>query len=44
MLHQLVLKGDIPKMPVFVDSPLAINVTAAFRLHPEATTRKSARS
>ncbi len=35
MLHQLRLKGDIPDMPVFVDSPLAIDVTAAFRLHPE---------
>lgn len=34
-LHQLRLKGDIPDMPVFVDSPLAIDVTAAFRLHPE---------
>ncbi len=35
MLHQLRLTGDIPEMPVFVDSPLAIDVTAAFRLHPE---------
>ena len=34
-LHQLRLKGDIPDMPVFVDSPLAIDVTAVFRLHPE---------
>ncbi|MFN8449806.1 MAG: MBL fold metallo-hydrolase [Anaerolineae bacterium] len=31
-LRQLRLKGDIPDMPVFVDSPLAIDVTAAFRL------------
>ena len=35
MLHELRLKGDIPKMPIFVDSPLAINVTGAFRSHPE---------
>ncbi len=35
MLHQLRLKGDIPDMPIFVDSPLAIDVTAAFRLHIE---------
>lgn len=34
-LHQLALKGDIPDMPIFVDSPLAIDVTAIFRLHPE---------
>lgn len=35
MLHQLSRSGDIPRMPIFVDSPLAIDVTAAFRLHPE---------
>jgi metallo-beta-lactamase family protein len=35
MLHQLRLKGDIPKLPIFVDSPLAIDVTAAYRAHPE---------
>lgn len=35
MLHELRLKGDIPEMPIFVDSPLAIDVTSAFRSHPE---------
>jgi metallo-beta-lactamase family protein len=35
LLHQLRLKGDIPRMPIFVDSPLAIDVTAAYRSHPE---------
>jgi len=35
MLHQLRRKSDIPDMPIFVDSPLAIDVTAVFRLHPE---------
>ncbi|MEP7294085.1 MAG: MBL fold metallo-hydrolase [Chloroflexota bacterium] len=35
MLHQLRLKGDLPDMPIFVDSPLAIDVTAAYRTHPE---------
>lgn len=34
-LHQLALKGDIPNIPVFVDSPLAIDVTNVYRLHPE---------
>lgn len=34
-LHQLAVKGDIPDMPVYVDSPLAIDVTAVFRTHPE---------
>lgn len=35
-LHKLMDRRDIPPMPVYVDSPLAINATAVFRLHPEA--------
>ncbi len=27
--------GDIPVLPVFVDSPLAVNATEVFRMHPE---------
>jgi len=34
-LHQLAQKGDIPRLPIFVDSPLAVNTTAVFRQHPE---------
>lgn len=34
-LHQLILEHKIPEMPIFVDSPLAVNVTEIFRLHPE---------
>jgi len=34
-LHQLTLAKRIPKMPIFVDSPLAVNATEVFRLHPE---------
>ena len=34
-LHKLADQGDIPNMPIFVDSPLAVNATAIFRLHPE---------
>lgn len=34
-LHQLTAAGKIPHMPVFVDSPLATDVTAAYRTHPE---------
>ncbi len=34
-LHQLADRGDIPRMPIYVDSPLAVNTTAVFRLHPE---------
>lgn len=34
-LHKLFNRQDIPKIPIFVDSPLASNVTNVFRLHPE---------
>jgi metallo-beta-lactamase family protein len=30
-LHRMIEAGDIPRLPVFVDSPLAINVTDIFR-------------
>ncbi len=35
-LHSLVRDGAIPKIPIYVDSPLAVNATDVFRLHPEA--------
>jgi metallo-beta-lactamase family protein len=35
MLHQLVNEKRIPSVPIFVDSPLAVNVTEVFRRHPE---------
>jgi metallo-beta-lactamase family protein len=34
-LSQMESEGDIPALPVFVDSPLAVNATEVFRLHPE---------
>lgn len=34
-LHKLANTGLLPDVPVFVDSPLAVNVTEIFRLHPE---------
>lgn len=34
-LHQLAEQGDIPRLPIYVDSPLAVNVTSVFQLHPE---------
>jgi metallo-beta-lactamase family protein len=33
--HRLVEARRVPDQPVFVDSPLAVNVTEIFRLHPE---------
>ncbi len=35
MLHQLMDAKRIPSIPMFVDSPLAVTVTEAFRKHPE---------
>lgn len=35
-LHKLSDQGDIPRLPIYVDSPLAVNATSVFRLHPEA--------
>lgn len=34
-LNDLVNRGELPNVPVFIDSPLAVNVTEAFRAHPE---------
>jgi metallo-beta-lactamase family protein len=35
LLNQLNRAGRIPKVPIFVDSPLAVDVTKVFRDHPE---------
>lgn len=34
-LHLLTDSGKIPKLPIFVDSPMATNATGIFRIHPE---------
>lgn len=34
-LHQLYLAKRIPEVPVFVDSPLGVDATTVFRMHPE---------
>ena len=34
-LHQLTLAGQMPQVPIFVDSPLSVNATEIYRLHPE---------
>jgi len=35
LLHQLSNDGRVPNISIFVDSPLAMNVTKVFRHHPE---------
>jgi metallo-beta-lactamase family protein len=34
-LNGLFQRGRIPRLPIFIDSPLAIDATAVFRVHPE---------
>jgi metallo-beta-lactamase family protein len=35
-LHSLVQQGAIPSIPIYVDSPLAIDTTTVFEMHPES--------
>jgi metallo-beta-lactamase family protein len=35
LLHKLYHQGDLPDIPIYVDSPLAVDVTEVFRRHPE---------
>jgi metallo-beta-lactamase family protein len=35
LLHELFDSGQIPKVPIFVDSPLAVETTEVFRKHAE---------
>ena len=41
-LHVLALAGDIPAIPIFVDSPLATKTTGIFAAHPELWDRSEA--
>ncbi|MFL5242179.1 MAG: MBL fold metallo-hydrolase [Gemmataceae bacterium] len=34
-LHQLMRAGQLPGLPIFVDSPMAVRATEVFRAHPE---------
>lgn len=38
-LHELARNGTIPRIPVFVDSPLATDATGVFEMHPEVFDR-----
>lgn len=39
-LHGLWRAGKIPHIPIYIDSPLAIDATQVFRLHPELFDRR----
>jgi metallo-beta-lactamase family protein len=36
VLHSLAREGAIPSVPIYVDSPLAIDATTVFEMHPES--------
>ena len=39
--HLLVEEGDIPDIPIYVDSPMAVNATTIFQTHPECYDEKT---
>jgi metallo-beta-lactamase family protein len=41
LLHELANAGRIPELPVFVDSPLAVDATEVYRAHPECYDEKT---
>ena len=43
VLHKLFDQNRIPQFPIFVDSPLAVNTTEVFRMHPECFDRETYR-
>ncbi len=43
-LNNLYNEGKLPRIEVFVDSPLAFNVTDVYRLHPECFNKKMLQS
>jgi metallo-beta-lactamase family protein len=43
MLHKLFDENRIPEIPIYVDSPLAVDATNVFRHHPECMDRETSR-
>jgi len=39
-LHALFRRGEIPGVPIYIDSPLAVDATTVFRLHPDLFDRR----
>lgn len=40
-IHSLLLDKQIPPIPIFIDSPMAVNATAIFATHPECFDRET---
>jgi metallo-beta-lactamase family protein len=34
-LHRMIDQGELPRIPIFIDSPLAVNISQVFLAHPE---------
>lgn len=43
MLHKLFDQNRIPEIPIYVDSPMAVDATTVFRSHPECLDRETYR-
>ncbi|MBE0538494.1 MAG: MBL fold metallo-hydrolase [Ignavibacterium sp.] len=43
LLHKLFDQNRIPEIPIYVDSPMAVDATAVFRSHPECLDRETSR-
>ncbi|MBP9580619.1 MAG: MBL fold metallo-hydrolase [Ignavibacterium sp.] len=43
VLHKLFDQNRIPEIPIYVDSPMAVDATAVFRSHPECLDRETGR-
>jgi metallo-beta-lactamase family protein len=41
-LHELLDAGEIPAIPIYIDSPLATGATAVFEMHPDAYDQREA--
>ncbi len=42
-LHRMIEHGDIPKIPIIVDSPLAVNASEIYHAHPECYNKEALR-
>jgi metallo-beta-lactamase family protein len=43
IIHTLQREGRVPSLPIFIDSPMAVNATAIFKVHPECFDEETVR-